>query len=265
MTSECSTNQQRIPRSFVGDLAAEEQQSLDAHLATCPFCRAEHNRFGEALCVLQSAGDEPVPRHFFVYPKEPASNPWQLFRRMMPRWQIVTACMACLLVFLSVATVSGLQVRRDNGAWAISFGSGRSLSSSDIAVLKADILRSAEERNREIALGYIQNLRSEIAGARTDLTQQQQIQLVAALDRLETRVNTRIAATADELKASSRNSAVSLYQTVSMQREQDINAVNARFDKVADNVEVKARQTDEILETLLQIANLNLKQPGDQK
>ncbi len=265
MTSECSINQQRIPRSFVGDLAAEEQQSLDAHLAACPFCRAEHDRFAETLCMLQSAGNEPVPRHFFVYPKEPASNPWQLFRQMMPRWQIATACMSCLLVFLSVAAGSGLQVRRDNDTWAVSFGSGRSLSSSDIAALKADILRSAEEKNRELALGYIQNLRSEIAGARTDLTQQQQIQLVSALDRLETRVNKRLAATADELKAGSRNSAASLYQTVSLQREQDITAVNARLDKVVDNVEVKTRQTDEILETLLQIANLNLKQPGDQK
>jgi len=265
MTSECSLNQQRIPRSFVGDLATEEQHSLDARLAACPFCRTEHDRFAETLSVLQSAGDEPVPRHFFVYPKEPALNPWQLFRQMVPRWQVATACMTCLLVFLSVATVSGLQVRRENGAWALSFGTSRTISSSEIAALKADILRSTEETNREIALRYIQSLRTEMSGALANLGQQQQIQLFGALDRLETRVNNRIVTTADELKASSQNSTAGLYQTVSLQREQDINAVNARLDKVVDNVEVKAHQTDEILETLLQIANLNLKQPGDQK
>ncbi len=265
MTSECSLNQQRIPRSFVGDLAAEEQQSLDAHLAACPFCRTEHDRVAETLSVLQSAGDEPVPRHFFVYPKDPAWNPWQLFRQMIPGWQVATACVVCLLLFLSAANVMGIQVQRDTGGWALTFGGSRALSGSDIAALKADILRSTEETNREIALRYIQSLRAEMNGVLADLGQQQQNQLVAALDRLETRVNNRIVATADELKAGSQNSAASLYQTVSLQRAQDINAVNARLDKVTDNAEVKARQTDEILETLLQIANLNLKQPGDQK
>ncbi len=265
MASECTLNQQRIPRSLVGDLSVEEQQSLDTHLAACAFCRTEHDRFAETLTALHAAGDEPVPRHFFVYPKEPAWNPWQLFRQMVPAWQVATACVACLLLFLSAANVMGLQVHRDNGGWALAFGKSRALSNSEIVALKADILRSTDERSREMALGYIQNLRSEIAGARADLGQQQQIQLIAALDRLETRVNTRISATAEDLKASTQSSAANLYQTVTFQRAQDINAVNARLDKVVDNVDVKARQTDEILETLLQIANLNLKQPGDQK
>ncbi len=265
MDSECSINQQRIPRSLASDLAADEQHSLDAHLAMCPSCRTEYDHYAGSLSVLQSIADEPVPRHFFVYPKERTASPWDFFQLMKPRWQVLSAGVACLLVFLSVAAVFGLQVSRDNGAWAIGFGGGRAISNSDLAALRADILRSVEERNRENALGYIRILRSEIAGARTDLSQQQQIQLASALDRLENRVNTRIATTAEGLKADSQNSAASLYQTVSLQREQDMNAVSTRIDKVVDNVESRARQTDEILETLLQIANLNLRQPGEQK
>jgi len=265
MTSECKAVQQLIQRSFVGDLSPEEQRGLDCHLATCQLCRREHEQYAETLCLLQSAGDEPVPRHFFVYPKERTANPWQLFRQMMPRWQIVTACVATLFVVLNMAAIAGLQVRGDRGAWAVSFGRSAAGANIDVNALKADILRAAEEKNRDLLLTNIQILRSEIAGTRADLTQQQQIQLLSALERVETRVNNRINLTAEDLKAGSQRSALDLYQAVSLQREQDVNATNARLDKVVENFESKARQTDAILETLLQIANLNLKQPGDQK
>ena len=55
-----------------------------------------------------------------------------------------------------------------------------------------------------------------------------------------------------------------LYQTVSQQRDQDLNRLNTRLDNFAEANETKFRQTDEILETLLQIIT-NLKQPGEQK
>lgn len=265
MTSECSINQQRIPRSFVGDLAEEELRALELHMADCLPCRAEHERYGETLQMLRSAGDEPVPRHFFVYPQEHASNPWQIFRQMMPRWQAATALVVLAFLTVGIAAASGLQVRKDSGSWALSFGIGRSEAPIDINALKADILRTAEERNREFAIGYIQTLRSEITGSRLDLTQQQQVQLAAAFSSLESRLGQRIDAAAENVRAGSQKTAIDLYQTVSAQQTQDMNAVNTRIDKVADAVDTKARQTDTILETLLQVANLNLKQPGDPK
>lgn len=265
MTSECSKHQERIPRSCVGDLTAEEQQALNSHLAACPPCREEHDRYAETLRLLLSAGDEPIPRHFFVYPNEHVSNPWQLFRQLVPRWQAVTAGIAGLFVFLGIATVSGLQIRSDHGAWAMTFGRGSAPAGIDVAALRADILRTADENNRAAAIGWIQDLRSEMANSRSDLTQQQQYQLTTALTGLENRVNNRVTATADELRAGSQKSFVDLYQVVSSQREQDLNDVNTRLDKVVENNESRARQTDAILDTLLQIANLNLKQPGDQK
>jgi hypothetical protein len=265
MTSECKAFQHLIQRSFVGDLSQEEQRDLDCHLSVCQLCRREHEQYAETLCLLQSAGDEPVPRHFFVYPKEQTASPWQLFRQMMPRWQIATACVAALFVLLSMATVSGFQVRADRGAWTVSFGRNAAGTNLDINALKADILRAAEDKNRDLLLTNIQSLRSEITGTRADLSQQQQILLLSTLGGLETRVNNRINMTAEDLKAGSQKSALELYQAVSLRREQDVNAVNARLDKVVENFDSKARQTDSILETLLQIANLNLKQPGEQK
>jgi hypothetical protein len=265
MTSECSKHQERIPRSFVGDLTAAEQQALDLHLAACSPCRGEHERYAETLHLLQSAGDEPVPRHFFVYPQERAANPWQLFLQMMPIWQATTLAIAALALLLGIATASGLQIRSNPGSWSISFGRSITSPAIDLAALKAEILRTAEEKNREAAIAWIQNLRSEIVLSRTDLTQQQQVQLVAAFNDLESRLNNRITATADDLRAGTQKSNFDLYQAVSLQRQQDLNSVNVRLDKIVEDNEIKARQTDAILETLLQIANLNIKQTGDQK
>jgi hypothetical protein len=265
MNSECSVNQQRIPRSFVGDLALEERQALENHLAECLPCRSEHARYGETLNLLRAAGDEPVPRHFFVYPKASAVSPWQLFRQMMPRWQAATACAAGLLLMIGIAAASSLQIRKDSQSWQVSFGGSGASSALDVAALKADILRLAEERNRELASGYIQILRTEISESHMDLSQQQQIQLAAAFNVLESRLGNRIDDTARDIRAGNQKTAQDLYQAVSQQQAQDLNAVNSRIDKVIEDTETRARQTDTILETLFQIANLNLRQPGEQR
>jgi anti-sigma factor RsiW len=265
MTSECEINQPRIPRSFVGDLSTEDQRALEAHLACCTLCREESVHYAETIGMLHSTVDEPIPHHFFIYPKEKSAHPWELFRQMMPRWQFAISCAAGLLLFIAVATFSGIEVRGDGKSWAVSFGRGYPAATLDSSALKAEILKVADERNRELAAAYFGALRSELAATRSDLTQQQQVRMISALNALETSFNQRMEANGEDLRAGSRKSSVDLFQAISLQREQDMNAVNARIDKVIDDSEVKARQTDTILETLLQVANLNLKQPGEQK
>ena len=265
MTSECSKYEQHIPRSFVGDLSPEDQQALDLHLAACTGCRAEQERYAEILRILESADDVPVPRHFFVYPEERVANPWRLFRQLMPRWQAAAVVFAALVVLLGVFSISGITVQADRGTWTLSFGRADIARSLDVAALKAEILQLAEERNREATLGWIQNLRSELAGSRNELTQQQQVQLVAALSTLESRLDSRIAATADDIRSSTQKSQADLYQTVSLQRSQDLNALNTRMDNAAENAESRARQTDAILEMLLQVAEQRIRQTGEQK
>lgn len=265
MTSECSRYEQHIPRSFVGDLSPEEQQALDLHLAGCAGCRAEQERYAETVRILGTADDVPVPRHFFVYPQERSASPWQLFRQMTPRWQAAAAVFATLVVLLGVSAISGTTVRADRGAWTLSFGRGADAPALDVDALKAEILQAAEQRNRETALVWIQNLRTEIAGSRNELTQQQQVQLVAELSMLESRLSSRIAATADDIRTSTQKSDAELYQAVSLQRSQDMNAWNARVDAVTQSAEGHARETDAILETLLQVAELRIRQIGEQK
>jgi hypothetical protein len=263
MVSECRKYLEWIPRSLAGDLSAQEQQHLDLHLAGCAPCREEQVHYAQTLEMLKTMEDEPVPRHFFVYPPERKTSPWQIFRQLMPRWQIATAGALALLVLFSLAAVSGLRIQSDRGAWAVSFGRAGSLGGVDVAALKADILNTAEERNRANAMAWIRDLRAELI-SRTDLTQQQQMQLVEALSGIETRLNGRMNATLDATRTGAEKANSELYQAVSLQRDQDLNRLNARLDNLAEANQTKFRQTDEILETLLQIVT-NLKQPGEQK
>ncbi len=265
MVSDCSEYRLRVPRALLGDLSREEQADLDQHLAACAACSSERERYTGLFGMLQSVNDEPVPRHFFVYPKERSSNPWQLFFQMRPLWQTATAVCAGFLVLIGIASASRLQVQSDHGSWTVSFGSRPFSATQDAAALKSDILQAAEEQNRKADLAWVRDLRAEIAASRTDLTQQQQALLVAALTNVESRLTNRITVTTDNVTANTRKSIVDLYQAVSLQRQEDLGTVNARVDSLADASDAKARQTDAVLDTLLQFANLSLRQPGEQK
>jgi hypothetical protein len=265
MISECSEWQKQIPRSLLGDLTADEQSSLDLHVSSCPSCRQEREHYAQTLRMLQSVTDEPVPRHFLVYPQEPSAKPWQLFQKMMPIWQAATVAVAALVLLVGTAAASRLQVRSDRGSWSISFGQSAAGPAIDLAALKADILRSAAEENRQANLAWVQDLRSEIARSRADLTQQQQAQLVTALTTLQSRLNSRITLAADDIRAGTQRSMIDMYQAVSLQRQEDLNGLNARLDSAVERSEARANRTDAVLSALLEALSLSPQQIGDQK
>ncbi len=255
MKPECIEYQKKIARSLVGDIKGEEQQALDSHLATCAQCRSERENYAQTLNLMQSIEDEPVPRHFFVYPQQQVSNPWQLFRQMKPGWQTIATVFAGLLLFLGVAAVSRLHIRSDLTGWSMSFGSG----GIDTAALKRDILKTVDDKNREAKAAWILEVRSEIDRTRSELTKQQQAELTAALTRLDSRLTGRLTGIEGRIRHDTQNLAADLYGTVAQQRAQDIGAINARFDSIEVNNAIKTRQTDSILDTLLQVAELRLR------
>lgn len=259
MEPECSEHQKRIARSLLGDLTAEEQQALDAHLAVCSRCRSERDSYVQTLHLMQSVEDEPVSQHFFVNPEERASNPWQLFCRMKPRWQAMTATIAGLFLLIGVAAISRLQIRSGRDAWVISFGR----SDVDVAALKKEILSAAEEKDRETRASWLRGLRDEITRSRTDLDRRQQAELAAALAYLDSRFTGRLTLAENRMRDDTQKLAVGLYRTVAQQRAQDLDVINVRFDSIEENHDIDTQQTDAILDTLLQFAELGLKQTGE--
>lgn len=266
MTAECSGYRNLIPRAMVGDLSAEEQQSLNLHLAECAPCGHEHVQYAETLRQMRSVGDVPVPRHFFVYREDRAENPWQVFRRMSLAWQGASAAVILLFGVFAASAAFRLNIRSENGIWILSFG--KSLTSNitpapapttDMAVIEAKVLKSVEEMNRMEKLEWVRTLRAEIDKSNRSMSERQRKILQVALSDLEMRLGGQVAATAKTLEERSDKALSSLYQIVSADRERDTASFNNRLDRLAVNGEMRGSQTDAILETLLQVAELKMK------
>ena len=142
---------------------------------------------------------------------------------------------------------------------------GFSGSSTNAASFIEDILNAASKRNRDANLAWGQEMEAEIERSRTKLAQQQQAELAAALARLDSRLTKRMTQTADYLSADTRKLVVDVCRRLAQQRAQDLNLISARFESADLNDTLKARQTDAILDTLLQVAELKLREGGDQK
>jgi anti-sigma factor RsiW len=54
----------RFDRYYEGDLPAEEQRAMDAHLASCGECRAEYQRLVQALGALSRMRATHAPKDF---------------------------------------------------------------------------------------------------------------------------------------------------------------------------------------------------------
>jgi len=252
--SECSEQQKRIPAFLLGDLGEKEKQELEAHLAACPLCRSERESYARTMQQLVSAHDEPVPHHFFVYPETRPLNPWQLFRQMQLRWQTAATCVLGLILLLGAAAVSRLQVRSDPGGWAISFGR----NDIDPAALKRDILEAVDRKDQESRTSFIQEVRSEIARSDTNIMQQQ-LQLTSALARVDSRIAQRIASSEGRVRDDTQKTVSDMYGMIAQQRARDLEAINLRFDSTDASNAIKARQTNEILGTVLQVVDLKLR------
>jgi anti-sigma factor RsiW len=253
MKSECSEYQKKIARSLLGDLDAAEMQTLEEHLAACSHCRSEQANYAQTLDLLKLADEDAVPRHFFVDEKEQIPNPWQLFCRMKPGWQAATAAIAALFLLIGIADLSRLQTRSGPDGLAVSFGG------MDVEALKGDILKSAEEQSRKSRNAWIQELRAEIERSNATLTRQQQAYLATELQRLSSRLSQRITRAEGNARTDAQGMVADMYQTVSRQRAQDLSIMDVRFDSIEAKNAVKTQQTEDILDTLLQVAELKLR------
>jgi hypothetical protein len=266
MTDACTQYKNLIPRALVADLSPEEQQRLDQHLAECRPCEREQRLYAETVRKLRTSQDEPIPRHFFVYPEEARVSPWQAFLRMPRAWQAAVASAVLALGFLSTAGLARLQVRTEGGA--VMFGFGRlpdraspepKAPQIDTQALESRLLNLVEEKSRRDAAEWMRTLRTELARSSKAIGREQSILLAQALDNLEARMGTIVAATAADLEKRNDRSIDNLYTRISTERNRDLAAVQDRIDLLAVNGEMKSSQTDVILQTLLQVAELRLR------
>jgi hypothetical protein len=255
MKSQCSEYQKQIPKLALGELEATEEAALKEHLETCSQCRSEQESYSQTIRMLQSVEDEPVPRHFFVYEEARKPNPWQLFRQMNLFWRAATGALAGLFLFIGIAAISQMQVKADHNGLAVTFGH----KNMDTTALKTEILKIAEERDRAIAQKWIQEIRAEIDRSRTELTHQQKEALTIAFGRLNAELSDRILRETDNVRIDTGALISDVYKTIAQQRARDLALINTHFENTKELGAIKERQTNEILDTLLQVAEMKLR------
>ncbi len=265
MSIDCTNFRNLIPRALLSDLTREEQQALEAHLKDCSPCAQERDLYLNTFGQLRSADDVPVPRHFFIYPDESRPTLRQLFAQLSLAWKGSLAAALLALAALSALAFTNMEIRGEPGG--IVFRIGKSpepvaagpAPTIDVKALKSELVRLLEDRSRNNKLEVLQTLRAEMARSESALSRKQRLVLETALSRLESRVNHRIVDAASSLESANQRSLGDMYRTLETQRVQDLSSVNDRLNRITVNGEIKGNQTDAILETLLQVAELKLK------
>ena len=264
MTMQCEDHRKKIWEALLGDVSPTEHERLRAHLAECPSCSQEQEVALDTVQQLRSATDVPVPRHFFVYPGETRISLWNLFQNLSLAWKV-----AVVIIILAMGGASGLAManfhgQAEEGRFTISFGKPaepqvvRTSPPVDIEALKTELLRVLGERSHQEHQLWVQGVRQELTRSNLALNRKQQKLTETALAGLETRVNHQMLTREFALQASWKQSVTDLYQTLQTQRKQDLVLTKNRLDRLVVQGEMRSNQTDAILETLLQVAEMRM-------
>jgi Putative zinc-finger len=266
MTLRCDDARKWITQALVRDLGDLEHQQLQAHLLDCPSCCKEQELCVDMFQQLASVSDVPVPRHFFVYPEDSHSR-WLALRWLgwPQRWRVAAVTTGLAVALLIGLAMFRFRFRADDGVYSFSFGkplpsqATPSLPSVDVTALKTELLRLLETRSERERLELMDTLRREFHEANRNLTRKQRRQWDTALATLDARLSDRLEDQSLGLKAGVDRSMRNLYQTLQLQRQQDLALTRDRLDRMTARGELKDKETEEILSTLLQVAQFQEK------
>jgi hypothetical protein len=245
----------------MSDLAPQEEQALNAHLAECPACASEERLYLDTLGQVRAVSDSPVPRHFFVYPDERSSSVMEFLRGLAPGWKVAASVAVLTMAVFAGLMAARLQFRAEQGVYTFSFGhplpSAVPVRNSAVGIqaLRAELTGLLAARSNTERAEWMNALRQQIKESNRYGARQQQ-QWNAALASLEARLNDRIEDSAVMLTAGMEKSASNVFRTLQQQRQQDLALTRTRLEHLATRGELKEQETDEILSTLLQVARL---------
>jgi hypothetical protein len=249
----------------LSDLDAEDKRQLEQHLLECPTCAAEQRLYADTLDQVKCVADVPVPRHFFVYPDDRHMGWLGFFRNLAPGWRLTSALAGLAVGVLIGLTLSRFQFQVDDGVYSFSFGrslrppkASREVSTQNVEILKKELMNLLEARSQRERMEWMNAMRQEFKSSNRNLTRKQERQWNAALSTLEARLNNRLEGSAVTLNAGMERSVGNLYQTLQRQRQQDLALTRERLDRIATRGALRDQETDEILATLLQVADLRL-------
>ncbi len=265
MNDKCSHYRQLIPRALLGDLEAGRAVELEEHLSICPECRAESEQYRETVEQLGMVEDEPVPGHFFIPADARNTSLRDLLAAVTWPWRLAAAGGLTVLLLLAGLGLSGLQFRAAGGIYAFSFGrplpdwDNNAKNEAAIRALRTEMRTFVEQTVQSERKQYLATLRSELSRSSRHLNSEQKQFLQVALNDIEKRLDERVATTGTAIRSQTAGSLDTLYATLQAQRSQDLALIRKSITDTARVNEAKDRQTQEVLTTLLEVADLQIK------
>ncbi len=265
MSEKCQEVRELILRAVVEDLEPDLRARLQNHLSACAQCREEQSLCEATHRRLSTVEDVPVPRHFFVQPDAERIDAWQALRRLAFPWKLALASVLAAALLVGVLAFSDFRFRAENGVYAFSFGQPlpetvtHAKVEDQVRAVRAELERWVDQKLASERQQYLAALRAEIE--KTDgrgLTSQQRTMLLAALSETENRLADRIQTAGTVLESRMASSVTSLYDTIQSQRAQDLRGIRQTISASAMQNEASDRQTQEVLSTLLEVAELRM-------
>ncbi len=256
MNANCRDCSEWIQRSIFEEITEQQKATLESHLAECPDCAAERDLLQSTLSELRAYPEAASPKHFYV--AEPSrAGFWDLFRGMSMLGRMATASLLLGSLLIGGAAAANLQIRSHDGQLTFGFGKLHVEPKIDPEQLKAALREEIElelERRQSLLL---EQVRHDIAAAGDDLSTQQKRRMAVALDKLEGRLGQRIDQKTLETRARFQDAAALIYKTLSREQKRQVALLNDRLDLLNVRDQIQGDQTQALMATVLQIADLN--------
>jgi len=264
MKFNCDNFQQQIPQALLNDLSVQEKAQWESHLAECPVCRRECEQYTKTLAQLNTALDVPVPKHFFVTPPAPESH-WSVWNRLSLSWKSAVLAAAALVLTLTGLISAKTRLEVNQAGFILTFGqniqgveNASFARQTDIQKLKHELTALLDQKSSSERLELIRIIKMELTQGNHSLSPTQQKWVLTSLGKVENRLNQQILTTGTLLQARNEQAVTRLTESFSRQREKDLTLIDASFRSLAQRDALKNEQTDAILDTLIQVAELKM-------
>ncbi len=257
MSANCDNYSEWIQKSIFEGIGESEKTALEAHLAVCPDCQAEWKLVQSTLSELRAFPEAVPPKHFYIQPEPARLGIRDLFRQMSLFWRMASASLLLATLLIGGAAASSLRVHTEDGQLTVAFGELRLAPKIDPEQLKASLRKEIELEMDQRQVLLLQQVRQEIAAAGDAFSTQQRQRMVAALSKLEDRVGDRIDQDNAQTQARFQAAAAQIYSTLSREQKRQMALLNDRLDLLNVRDQIQGDQTQALMATVLQIADLN--------
>ncbi len=256
MNANCKNYSEWIERSIFEEITDRQKADLETHLANCPDCASERELLLSTFSELRAFPEVASPRHFYIAGPSRVGV-WDMFQQMSLFWRMATASFLLGILLIGGAAAANLRVQSQDGQLTLAFGELHREPKIDPEQLKASLRREIElEMDQRQAL-LIQQVRQEIAALGDTFSTRQRQLMAVALNKLEDRMGERIDQQTLETRARFQDAAAQIYKTLSREQKRQVALLNDRLDLLNVRDQIQGDQTQALMATVLQIADLN--------